>query len=110
MGKGYYWIEPVDRTLNDFVLYRTTIIDDPSEDKDGLAVFRTREHFPVGAVFHVLHHTTDFVIVSKDRTWGNRYHVRPFDGEMTWDRFNELRKGSILYRAGFVHGDGSKFF
>ena len=33
MGKGYYWIEPVDQTLNDFQFYKARIVGDPEYDE-----------------------------------------------------------------------------
>lgn len=52
MGKGYYWIEPVDRTLNDFQFYKAHIVGDPEYDeKHHRVILRTDKYFPVGSIF-----------------------------------------------------------
>lgn len=33
MGNGYYWIDPVDQTLNDFRFYKARIVGDPEYDE-----------------------------------------------------------------------------
>ncbi len=55
MGKGYYWIEPVDQTLNDFQFYKARIVGDPEYDeRHHRVILRTDKYFPVGSIFHVL--------------------------------------------------------
>lgn len=52
MGKGYYWIEPVDQTLNDFQFYKARIVGDPEYDeKHHRVILRTDKYFPVGSIF-----------------------------------------------------------
>ena len=47
MGKGYYWIEPVDQTLNDFQFYKARIVGDPEYDeKHHRVILRTDKYFP----------------------------------------------------------------
>lgn len=71
MGKGYYWIEPVDQTLNDFQFYKARIVDDPEYDeKHHRVILRTDKYFPVGSIFHVLKDPEMFVIERKFKTWG----------------------------------------
>lgn len=108
MKKGYYWIEPVDDTLNDFPFFKTTILDKPViYDSACRLLIRTREHFPVGSIFHTLRNDFDYVIEEKRRTWGNHYIVRPLSAPWDWDVANGLREGDLIFRTGFVHGDGS---
>lgn len=108
MKKGYYWIEPVDDTLNDFQFFKTTILDKPViYDSACRLLIRTREHFPVGSIFHTLRNDFDYVIEEKKRTWGNHYIVRPLSVPWDWDVANGLREGDLIFRTGFVHGDGS---
>ena len=70
MGKGYYWIEPVDQTLNDFQFYKARIVGDPEYDeKHHRVILRTDKYFPVGSIFHVLKDPEMFVIERKFKTW-----------------------------------------
>ena len=66
MGKGYYWIEPVDQTLNDFQFYKARIVGDPEYDeRHHRVILRTDKYFPVGSIFHVLKDPEMFVIDRK---------------------------------------------
>ena len=103
MGKGYYWIEPVDQTLNDFQFYKARIVGDPEYDeKHHRVILRTDKYFPVGSIFHVLKDPEMFVIERKFKTWGNKYVVKPCEGEWEWESVQKL-----IFRSGFLHGDGS---
>lgn len=108
MGKGYYWIEPVDRTLNDFQFYKAHIVGDPEYDeKHHRVILRTDKYFPVGSIFHVLKDSEMFVIERKFKTWGNKYVIKPCGGEWEWESVQKLKDKAIIFRSGFLHGDGS---
>lgn len=105
MAKGYYWIEPWDDTLNDFQFYRTIILDTPVYDKaKGRISIRTREHFPVGSVFRVMRDCEEFVIEEKLKKWGNHYIIKKKEGELDWESVNKIRKDSLIFRVGYMHG------
>jgi len=108
MGKGYYWIEPVDRTLNDFQFYKARIVGDPEYDeRHHRVILRTDKYFPVGSIFHVLNDKEMFVIERKFKIWGNKYVIRPCEGEWEWESVQKLKDKAIIFRTGFLHGDGS---
>lgn len=108
MGKGHYWIEPVDQTLNDFQFYKARIVGDPEHDeRHHRVILRTDKYFPVGSIFHVLKDPEMFVIERKFKTWGNKYVVKPCEGEWEWESVQKLKDKAIIFRSGFLHGDGS---
>lgn len=108
MGKGYYWIEPVDQTLNDFQFYKAHIVGDPEYDeKHHRVILRTDKYFPVGSIFHVLNDKEMFVVERKFKIWGNKYVIRPCEGEWKWESVQKLKDKAIVFRTGFLHGDGS---
>lgn len=108
MGKGYYWIEPLDQTLNDFQFYKAHIVGDPEYDeKHHRVILRTDKYFPVGSIFHVLNDKEMFVIERKFKIWGNKYVIRPCEGEWKWESVQKLKDKAIIFRTGFLHGDGS---
>lgn len=107
MAKGYYWIEPVDRTLNDFQFYKARIVGDPEYDeRHHRVILRTDKYFPVGSIFHVLNDKEMFVIERKFKIWGNKYVIRPCEGEWEWESVQKLKDKAIIFRSGFLHGDG----
>lgn len=108
MAKGHYWIEPVDQTLNDFQFYKARIVGDPEHDeKHHRVILRTDKYFPVGSIFHVLKDSEMFVIERKFKTWGNKYVIKPCEGEWEWGSVQKLKDKAIIFRSGFLHGDGS---
>ena len=107
MGKKYYWIPQTDRSLNDFEFFKTDILDKPViYDSRQRIYIRTREHFPVGSIFHTLRNDYDYVVEEKKRMWGNHYIVRALCAPWSWDVANGLRDGDLIFRTGFLHGDG----
>lgn len=108
MAKGHYWIEPVDQTLNDFQFYKARIVGDPEYDeKHHRVILRTDKYFPVGSIFHVLNDKEMFVIERKFKIWGNKYVIRPCEGEWEWESVQKLKDKAIIFRTGFLHGNGS---
>lgn len=102
MAKGHYWIEPVDQTLNDFQFYKARIVGDPEYDeKHHRVILRTDKYFPVGSIFHVLNDKEMFVIERKFKIWGNKYVIRPCEGEWEWESVQKLKDKAIIFRAGF---------
>lgn len=104
MSDKYYWIQPSDRSLNDFPFSRTVVIGNPVYDKKrGVLLIRTREHFPVGGIFHVLKDKEDFVVARKLRRWGNHYEVKRRCGEFDPITLSKIKAGSILFMDGYLY-------
>ncbi len=40
-----------------------------------------------------------FVIERKFKTWGNKYVVKPCEGEWEWDSVQKLKDKAIIFRA-----------
>lgn len=112
MGRGYYWIESTDKTINEFRFNKFRITDKPRYDRrSGMLEVGL---WPGPAVGDILKapgcDAPSYVVASryKDKRGvmiNGRYMIRML--EDTWESANRLRKGMFLYRSGFMHGKGS---
>ena len=111
MGKGFYWIEPTDRTINGFRFNKFRITDKPRYNSGSGMVEVSL--WPGPAVGDILKapgcDAPRYIVASRGRDKrgvmvNGRYMIRPVEG--TWDSVNHLRRGMFLYRSGFLYGDG----
>lgn len=82
MSKGYYWIPPVDTTLNGMQYHNANVIGRPVLDyKRQVMVFRLDRYFPVGSIFYFAFNNIEYHITCRLKKPGLWYEATRVDGE-----------------------------
>lgn len=105
MKKGYYWIKPIDNTLNGLQHYQASVIGDIEFKVDkGRVAFKLNHYFPVGSVFHFMHTKCNYVITKRLIRRGLWYEARREDGcKLEPGDIERFTSGRYIYRNGFMH-------
>lgn len=105
MKKGYYWIKPVDNSINGEANYGAYIKGDIFFDiKRRRIVFSLDRFFPVGSIFHFIHTEDNYIITKRLRKPGLWYEARREDDAVIGkDDMSRFTSGRMIYRDGFAH-------
>lgn len=103
--KGYYWIKPVDNTLNAIQYYQAKVIGNIEFHRgEGRIVFRLTRYFPVGSIFHFMHTCENYVITKRLKKPGLVFEARREDsGPLSPGDYSRFTSGRNVYRTGFMH-------
>lgn len=106
--KGYYWIKPVDMTLNGMKYYQAQVVGNIEFHRsEGRIVFRLTRYFPVGSIFHFMHTKENYVITKRLKVPGLVYEAkREDDGPLLPGDYSRFTSGRNVYRTGFLHENG----
>ena len=105
MKKGYYWLPPIDNTLNGIEYHQSEVIGDIEfRRKEGRIRFRLRYHFPVGSIFHFMHTKENYVITKRLKVPGLVYEARREDClPLNAGDISRFTSGRYVYRTGYLH-------
>lgn len=103
--KGYYWIPPVDNTLNALDFFEARVKGDVKFDfKRDLIYVEMDRYFPTGSLFHFIGNCTEYYIKSRELKPGLCYVVKRTDGcPISLDDVSVFESGRPARRTGFAH-------
>lgn len=103
--KGYYWIPPVDNTLNALDFFEARVKGDVKFDfKKDLIYVEMDRYFPAGSLFHFVGNCTEYYIKSRELKPSLCYVVKRTDGcPISLDDVSVFESGRPARRTGFAH-------
>lgn len=105
--KGYYWIPPVDNTLNGLQYFQAKVVGDIKFDfRRNLIHVQLDRYFPVGSLFHFYGNCSEYYIKARERKPGLYFIAMRTDGcPLTAEDVDVFNSGRAVKRTGYVYGD-----